>query len=51
MYIESYAVHSERVQFLGYKISIYERWITEYEELFEDSWNIKLFLNEHFIVD
>lgn len=51
MCIEFYAVYSKRINFLGYKISIFERCIAEYEELLEDSWNIKLFLNGHFVVD
>lgn len=46
-----YAAHSKRIQLLDNKISILKRWIAEYEGLLEDSWNIKLFLNEHFVVD
>lgn len=51
MYIELYAVHSKRIWFLGYKISIFKRWFVEYEEFLEDLWNIKLFLNEYFDID
>lgn len=51
MCIELYAVHSKRIQFLDYKISIFKRWIAEYEELSEDSYDIKLFLNQHFVTD